>query len=282
MKSHPVAENYLEVKDHAYSQELFFLQANQEGALLHTTPLPSNLDSYYSVDSYISHQKNFNSFSDKLYKWAHKFQLKRKERLLLKHLNGPKKILDFGAGSGNFVTFLKQRQWHVLGVEPNPNARAVALENNCVLHPSLVAIPKQQFQLITLWHVLEHVEDYKQTVEELLAVLAPGGHLVLALPNFTSWDAQHYKSFWAAYDVPRHLWHFSPKAICNLAEEKNLQLVKTYPMPLDAFYVSLVSERFKKNPIALPVGFLKGAFSNFHALRSGNYSSMIYVLQKAN
>lgn len=281
MESNQIIENYLELIDHAHSKEPFVLRANKAGTLLKTVPTPKDLSGYYPEESYISHQKSFRSFSDKLYLLAQKRLLKKKEQLLSKYVQGAKKALDFGAGSGAFVSFLQQRNWHVLGVEPNPNARAVALDNNCVLHPSLAAIPKQQFQVITLWHVLEHVVDYKQTIDELLGVLAPGGHLILALPNFKSWDAQHYKSFWAAYDVPRHLWHFSEQAIKDLAADKQLELLKTHPMPLDAFYVSLVSERFKKNPMALPAAFLKGSFSNLKAMSNGAYSSLIYVLKKA-
>ena len=268
------------VSDFALSKESFSLAIEQEGALLRTQPQPKELAAYYSKESYISHQKKFSSFTDKLYGLAKKYQLKKKAQLLEKHLSGSKKILDFGAGTGALVSYLKNHKWHAIGVEPSEQARAIALENNCVLHPNLHSIPKQQFNVISLWHVLEHVPDYSETIDLLLGNLAPGGHLVLALPNFNSWDAKHYKQHWAAYDVPRHLWHFSQKAIAIIAQEKGLLLEKTYPMPLDAFYVSLISERFKKNPLALIAAFFKAAFSNLHAKATGEYTSLIYVLKK--
>ncbi|MEJ6547583.1 MAG: class I SAM-dependent methyltransferase [Flavobacteriaceae bacterium] len=266
--------------DHAYSKESFSLLSEQEGDLLKTDPLPRNLATYYSENSYISHQKNFSSFTEKIYSVAKNYQLKKKTALLEKHLVGSKKVLDFGAGTGSLVSYLRNNKWHALGVEPSENARAIALENNCVLHSSLEDIPNQQFNVIMLWHVLEHLPDYSEKIDELMTFLNPGGHLVLALPNFKSWDARHYKMHWAAFDVPRHLWHFSKIAIQQLAKDKGLVLEKTYPMPLDAFYVSLVSEKFKGSSHAFLLGFFKGFYSNLNAWITGEYSSLIYVLKK--
>ena len=270
----------LKVLDHVYSKEVFSLSYVPGLDVLQTTPVPAEIAVYYPEDNYISHQNNQRTLTDRLYSIAKNYQLKKKAVLLERHCNGSKKFLDFGAGSGALVSFLKNRQWHSLGVEPNPNARSIALENNCVLHPSLESIPKQEFSVISLWHVLEHLPNYEHTLKELLGALAPGGKLLIAVPNYNSWDAKHYGAFWAAYDVPRHLWHFSQKAIKQLAEKYGLSLEETKPMLLDAFYVSLLSERYAQKKTPLFSAFFKGFYANLSAIRTKEYSSIIYVLKK--
>ena len=270
----------LEALDFVHSKAPFVLTPVSESGLLKTTPVPDHLGAYYPLDNYISHQNKKSGLADTLYGIAKKYQLKKKARLLERYCDGPKKFLDFGAGSGALVSYLKNRQWHALGVEPNSNARAVALENNCVLYPNLEAIPKQEFSVISLWHVLEHLPNYSKTLSALLSCLAPGGHLIIALPNYNSWDAKHYKSHWAAYDVPRHLWHFSQDALKEMATTHRLQLEEIRPMPLDAFYVSMLSEKYAQKRWPLLRAFFKGAYSNASALRSKEYSSLIYVLEK--
>lgn len=270
----------LEVLDHVHSKESFSVACVPGLDVLQTTPIPAEIAAYYPEDNYISHQNNKRSLTDRLYEIAKNYQLKKKAALLEQHCHGPKKFLDFGAGSGALVSYLKNRQWHALGVEPNKIARAVALENNCVLHPSLDSIPKQEFSVISLWHVLEHLPHYEQSLQKLLGALAPGGKLIIAVPNYNSWDAKHYGSYWAAYDAPRHLWHFSQGGIKKLADKNGLSLEETRPMLLDAFYVSLLSERYAQKRTPLFSAFFKGLYSNLSALRSKEYSSIIYVLKK--
>lgn len=270
----------LQVKDYAQSGTTFTLNFISEKAVLQTAPVPKDIAAYYSKENYISHAKTYKSFTEKLYGLAKKYQLKRKAQLLERHLKGSKKILDFGAGTGALVSYLKNKHWHALGVEPNQNARNFALENNCVLQPNLESIPRQQFNLISLWHVLEHTVDYQKTISNLLSYLLPGGAIVIAVPNFKSWDASHYQTHWAAFDVPRHLWHFSREAMAILAKEHGMVLEKIYPMPLDAFYVSLLSEQYKKKKMAFVRAFLKGLYSNISAIRTKEYSSLLYVLRK--
>ena len=271
---------YLKTKDHSVSKENFELHLDEDLDMLVTQPQPENLNPYYDSAGYISHTDASESFVDKIYQGVKKINLKNKLKIVQKHSNG-KKLLDVGAGTGDFLVAAKENGWSVHGVEPNSKANAKASEKGLELKTTLEDFANQKFDVITLWHVLEHIPNLTDQVTRLSNLLTEDGIVIIAVPNFKSFDALHYKNFWAAFDVPRHLWHFSKTAISKLFQKENMQLLKTYPMVFDAFYVSLLSEKYKTGRQNFITAFFIGLRSNLKACRTKEYSSLIYVLKKA-
>ncbi len=277
---------YLTVKDHSVSGEDFQLVHNQELDMLETIPQPSanTLSEYYKSEDYISHTDSKRNWFEKAYHFVRGMALKRKLKLINSFPVSGKTILDVGCGTGDFLQTAKNNSWNVYGIEPNEKARAIAnskTRNQVFDTNTLQEFESGTFDVITLWHVLEHLPNLETEIQNLNRLLKPEGRLVIAVPNFKSYDAKHYSAFWAAYDVPRHLWHFSQTSISKLFSKHNLEIEKTLPMTFDAFYVSLLSEQYKsgsKNPLT---AFWVGLQSNLKAKRTGEYSSLIYVLKKS-
>jgi hypothetical protein len=193
--------------------------------------------------------------------------------------------LDYGCGTGDFLKVAQSHGWLCSGIEPAPQARAHASNNTKTdIKSSLNEISaEQKFNAITLWHVLEHVEELQKILIRLSSLLSEDGTMFIAVPNHNSWDGEHYKEYWAGYDLPRHLWHFSPRNMRLLLGQNSLTLEKIIPMRLDAFYISLLSEKYKKNALTfsgLYKAFINGCRSNFYARKTMSYSSLIYVVKK--
>lgn len=270
---------FLRCKDHTVSGESFALHYNEEYDLLETHPVPENLSGYYESESYISHTDSKRTFFEKAYHFVKSIALTRKRQLIERLHKGPGTLLDMGAGTGDFLYVCQKKGWKVTGIEPNENARKRSEEKGIPLHKDTTALKNETFDIITLWHVLEHLPDLKTQIKELKKLLSANGTLVIAVPNFKSYDAKHYKEFWAAYDVPRHIWHFSKKSLHRIFEEENMKVVQTLPMKFDAFYVSLLSEKYKTGKMNPLSAFTVGLKSNWHARSSGEYSSLIYLIK---
>ena len=272
---------FLKVKDFSVSGESFQLMHDEQLEVLVTRPQPDNLNSYYQSDAYISHTDANKTLLDKMYQAVKKFSLWQKTVLIEKYANKNKTLLDFGAGTGDFLLAAKRRKWAVSGVEPSRDARLRSREKRMELSSSLETLSDTKFQVITLWHVLEHLPDLENQISDLKGRLENDGTLVIAVPNFKSYDASHYKEFWAAYDVPRHLWHFSRNGIGRIFAKHEMKVVKTKPMWFDAFYVSLLSEKYKKGRQKFLKGFLIGLVSNCMGVLTQEYSSIIYIIKKS-
>jgi len=273
---------FLKTNDFSVSGEAFELFHDEELDILVTRPQPENLETYYESDSYISHTDANKSLIDKLYQAVKKFSLWRKTLLINSYSSGNKTLLDVGAGTGDFLLAAENRGWAVKGIEPSRDARLRSREKKMELFPNMGFLSGgEKFQIITLWHVLEHLPDLENQILKLSWHLEDDGALVIAVPNFKSHDAEHYKEFWAAYDVPRHLWHFSREGIEKLFAKHDMKVVKTKPMWFDAFYVSLLSEKYKTGNQQFLKGFLVGLISNFIGALTTQYSSVIYIIKKA-
>jgi len=273
-------KTYLETKDYFYSQENFTLLYNADMEMLQTSPLPSNPENYYQSESYISHSDQTSSLFDIAYGLVKRFTLQRKVALLNRLLPNHGTLLDIGAGTGDFLITAKLHEWQVTGVEPNPLARKNALNKGIILNETLNQLPKNKYDIITLWHVLEHLPNLNKQITDITELLKNNGFLIVAVPNYKSYDAHYYKEHWAAYDVPRHLWHFSKTSIPKLFHPFGLELIKTKPMWFDSFYVSLLSEKYKTGKTRYITALLRGFMSNFKGLSSKEYSSHIYILKK--
>ncbi|HUH28989.1 class I SAM-dependent methyltransferase [Gelidibacter sp.] len=287
MSSQLQKKTYITVKDHSVSQESFELLYNGAFEMLETFPQPSKdrLPDYYKSDDYISHTDSKRNVFEKVYHLVKGIALKRKIRLINSVSKNTKSLLDVGCGTGDFLQVALESGWAITGIEPNEQARAIANQktNQSVFDSEqLFNLKPQSFDVITLWHVLEHLPELEAHFSLFNKLLKPNGVLIIAVPNFKSYDAQLYKEFWAAYDVPRHLWHFSQESIKRLANGVEMKLIKTTPMKFDAFYVSLLSEKYKFGRMNYFKGFWNGCRSNWKAARTSEYSSLIYVLKQQN
>ncbi|MCV6628540.1 MAG: class I SAM-dependent methyltransferase [Flavobacteriaceae bacterium] len=274
-------KTYLELKDHSVSQEKFRLEWHQDYKILCTLPQPNNLDKYYESDDYISHTDSQEGFLNKLYQVVRYYNLKKKRKYINSFKSIPGRLLDFGCGTGHFLHTMQVVNWDVSGYEPNEGAKNIAIAKDLkVSDPSLFWKDETTYDVISLWHVLEHLPDLKAHILQFKNLLNEDGQLLIAVPNFLSADAQYYKSYWAAYDVPRHLWHFSPEGICQLFLEYGFECVETKPMIFDAYYVSLLSEKYKRGEPNLLAAFYQAWRSNRRARSTKQYSSLIYRFQK--
>ena len=271
---------FLQCKDYTVSEQLFDVKRNHAYDMLVTFPVPKNLEDYYKSEKYISHTDSKKGFFDKIYQFVKNYTLQKKVDLINSFGFENKSILDVGAGTGDFLKVCLQNNWTVFGTEPNQKAREIAKQKQLFLKNDLQEFSNNKFDVITLWHVLEHVENVSEFISQLKNLLSENGKLIVAVPNFKSDDAKHYKEFWAAYDVPRHLWHFSQKSIHLLFENENMSVQKILPMKFDSFYVSMLSEKYKTGKLNFLIGFWRGFVSNWKARKTSEYSSLIYIIKK--
>ena len=274
-------KHFLTVKDHSVSKEIFELYHDETLDMLITFPQPDleNLGKYYESEDYISHTDNKRSLFEKAYHFVKNIALKNKLNLINGEQSQKGRILDIGAGTGDFLLTAKNDGWETVGVEPSDRAKNIAIQKGISFVNEISDLENNSFDVITMWHVLEHVPNLELQIQELKRLLKPTGTLIVAVPNFKSYDAQHYKTFWAAYDVPIHFWHFSKKAIQSLFEKVDMKLEKVLPMKFDSFYVSLLSEKYKTGKMNYISAFFVGLKSNLKAGSTKEYSSHIYVLK---
>ncbi|MFN3967427.1 class I SAM-dependent methyltransferase [Flavobacterium sp.] len=271
---------FQKVKDYSVSKEIFELHHNPEYDILITFPKPSleKLPSYYESDDYISHTDGKRSLFEKAYHFIKGIALKNKLKLI--NAQSPKgKLLDIGAGTGDFLVVAKNDGWQTTGIEPSAKAKGIAINKGVTFAESLAALESNSFDVITMWHVLEHVPNLDEYIVELKRLIKPSGTIIIAVPNFKSFDANFYGRHWAAFDVPRHIWHFSKTAIEKLFAEKELKLVEVLPMKFDSFYVSLLSEKYKSGKMNFVRAFFVGWKSNLSGKKTKEFSSHIYIIK---
>lgn len=271
---------FKKVKDYSVSKEVFELHHNPEYDLLITFPKPSleKLPSYYESEDYISHTDGKRSLFERMYHLIKNIALKNKVKLI--NAQSEKgRLLDIGAGTGDFLITAKNDGWETIGIEPNEKAKTIAINKGVNFSNDLKDLKDHSFDVITMWHVLEHVPNLDEYISELKRLLKTNGTILIAVPNYKSFDANYYGRFWAAYDVPRHIWHFSKTAIKKLFAEKDMKLVEVLPMKFDSFYVSLLSEKYKTGKMNFIKAFFVGLKSNRSGKQTNEYSSHIYIIK---
>ena len=273
-------ESYLECKDFIVSGESYEVMFNPAYEMLVTSPVPENLKEYYKSEDYISHTDSRKSLIDIVYQFVKRSTLRRKLDLINSFNTTTKTILDVGAGTGDFLKICVANNWNISGVEPNSDARKISKTKGVLLQKELDQLGDKQYDVITLWHVLEHVENLSSYIFKLKQLISDNGRLLIAVPNYKSYDAKYYKEFWAAYDVPRHLWHFSQQSIQKIFSFEKMSVEKIIPMKFDSYYVSLLSEKYKTGKMNIINAFYRGFVSNLKGRSTSEYSSLIYVIKK--
>ncbi|ACU63667.1 class I SAM-dependent methyltransferase [Chitinophaga pinensis] len=273
----------LAAKDHTVSGETFdiFHCGHCSGRFTQHVPGSAEIGRYYQSQEYISHSETKKGLINRLYHSVRKITMRSKQNWV-KAATGLKQgsLLDIGCGTGAFLHYMKQLNWDITGLEPDDTARSNA-KTLYGIEPlpssELFHLPAQQYDAITMWHVLEHVHSLHDYLRQIRTLLKPEGALIIAVPNYTSPDAEHYKELWAAYDVPRHLYHFSPSSMEELLKQHKIRIVRKHPMVFDGFYVSLLSEKYKTGGN----GLIKGFWNGFRSYRKGlknvdRCSSVVY------
>ncbi|MEZ5103707.1 MAG: class I SAM-dependent methyltransferase [Draconibacterium sp.] len=246
-----------------------------------------NIGRYYQSEKYISHSNTTKGLINSIYHAVRKFMLGQKRKLVEKSTglkNG--ELLDVGTGTGFFLSEMKEKGWHVTGTEKSSDARQFAKKEfglNNLPSEGIFELKENSFDAITLWHVLEHIHQLNYNFTTFNKLLKEKGKLIIAVPNYTSYDAKHYKQFWAAYDVPRHIWHFAPEQMQKLGDKHQFKLLAIRTMPFDSFYVSLLSEKYMHSKLALAKGLFHGTISWLKSMiKPGYCSSVIYIFEKSN
>ena len=280
-------EHALTCTDYYASGETFEVVLCVQCGFLMTqnAPVEAEIGKYYETPDYISHSDTQKGLMNQVYHWVRQLMLSRKAALV-KRISKISKgvLLDYGTGTGYFAHTMMKKQWQVKAIEKSPQARTFAKEHfglEVDAETELPHYPSDAFDVVTLWHVMEHIEHLNEMWKTLHKILKERGVLIVAVPNPDSYDAKKYKEWWAAYDVPRHLWHFRPSVIQQFGSKHGFVLEERLPMPFDAFYVSMLTEKYKGSKLSFVKGLWTGTCAWFSALgKKERSSSMIYVFRK--
>jgi len=280
-------QKFLSCKDYLATAEVFEIYKCQVCSFAFTQdfPIENQIGKYYDAPEYVSHSDTHKGIINMLYHWVRKISLKSKARLVAKYSSAKKgTLLDIGSGTGYFLNKMKARKWIVTGIEKSDAARQYAKQKfniDCQQSEYLYNISCKKKDVVTMWHVLEHLENLNGVFSHIHQILKDDGTLIIALPNKDSLDARHYKEYWAAYDVPRHLWHFSPSDFERIAVRHQFELIETRPMYFDTFYISMLSEKNKGTFLGSIIGLVKGGLFFLRSLgNKQKVSSLVYILRK--
>ena len=283
MKHKPTNPLHLKTADHFLSKEEFSIYLNQKTKVLYTYPVPKNIDDYYKSERYHSHNTEAKNWFESLYLLVRKYRNKMKLNLIEQYCKG-KQILDIGCGTGDFLKLAQSKKWQVDGIESSKEANEKAnrsLKKEVFTDLSNLSYEKT-YHAITLWHVLEHLPNAQLQLENIHSFLHEKGFLFIAVPNHQSLDAKYYKKYWAAYDVPRHLWHFTPNSLSMILAKSGFETITCKPQYIDSLYVSILSEQYKGSFLPAFRGLAIGLLSNISSLMTKKTSSFILIAKKRN
>jgi 2-polyprenyl-3-methyl-5-hydroxy-6-metoxy-1,4-benzoquinol methylase len=279
------SDHFLKSVDFFLSKEDYNIVSCNHCGFKFVNPRPDagEIGKYYESIEYVSHDAGKRNWLNFLYKRARKFSIKNKFTLVKRESTGVE-LMDIGCGTGEFIHYCKEKGFKVIGIEPGEKPRTLAInEYNLEVYDEahLNNFINPEFDIITLWHVLEHVHLLNDLMKKIVEILKPDGTLIIAVPNSDSWDASYYGKYWAAYDLPRHLYHFSQETMQILLRNHSLKIKQVIPMKLDAFYISLLSEKYLRGKLNYFRAIINGIRSNNFARRSkNNFSSLIFVIKK--
>ncbi len=276
--------NFLKTKDYFYSKKEFTIQECLSCGFRFTNPRPQEfeLNSYYDSENYLSHSSQKRGVLTYFYNLIKNYSIRKKFNLI-KNLTSGKSILDIGSGSGEFINYFNKKNWQTLGIEPNEYARNYATSTYSIKvqdETHISNIKDNSFDVISMWHVLEHVPNLNERIIQLKRILKDNGVIIIAIPICNSFDAKYFDKYWAAYDVPRHLYHFTQSSFAKLMEKHNLSIEKIIPLLFDSFYISMISAKYKSGSSKIINSLLTGFRSNLSAYYGNkDYSSLIFVIK---
>jgi len=279
-------KEFLKGKDYFLTGQDYTIEECIECGFKITNPRPDEVEilSYYESPEYIAHDTGKGTFLETVYKFVREFTLRNKYKTVKKYSSG-NDLLDIGCGTGEFLNYCKKMGYNTYGIEPNQKARQFAIDNFGLTvsdETQLDHFSMKRFNVITLWHVLEHVHQLSDRIQKIRQLLRPEGTMIIAVPNCDSWDAKRYYNYWAAYDLPRHLYHFTKNTMRGIVEKNGFNINNIIPLKFDAFYISLLSQKYKSGKHsyikALANGFRSNHFARYH---ENNYSSLIYICKIA-
>lgn len=279
-------KHYKTCTDHTVSKKSFEIVFCTACGFKFTNPRPNadEIGVYYDSPDYISHSNSKKGLFNLIYQNIREISLKKKLGWINALKPEGKRLLDIGCGTGEFLNAAKKGGYDVIGIEPSAAARKMGIENyglDIFEESHLNSLQNESFNVVTMWHVLEHVHHLQERVKKIHQLLKKGGYAIIAVPNYTSRDAHHYGALWAAYDVPRHLYHFSPDVIKKLFAQHQFDHQKSIPMTFDSYYVSLLSSKYRNDAFPPITGFINGLRSNLHAKGDPErYSSVVYIFKK--
>jgi ubiquinone/menaquinone biosynthesis C-methylase UbiE len=285
--SSPGILHFLTCLDYFLTKEEFEICKCDSCGFIFTQDYPDESEAgyYYESEEYISHSDSRTGITDKAYQAVRRIMLRRKMKFISRmteHNGGS--ILDIGSGTGHFLNIMKMAGWQTKGIEINKKAREYSSSrfNIEVISPERIdTLPDNSFDCITLWHVLEHFHDLPVYLKEIIRILKPQGFCFIALPNSDSFDCRHYGKEWAAWDVPRHLWHFNYSTFSLFAKKNRFTISRTLNLPFDVFYISILSEKYRGSRFPFISGAINGLiFSIRSFLNKAGSSSVIYILRK--
>ena len=284
--NHKQFSPFLNCVDHLVSIETYSIVSCDNCGLRFTNPRPTSqrIHQFYRSEKYVSHSNVTKGVVNFLYQKVRKHTIRKKIQFINSLSPEQRNILDIGCGTGEFLNACKQSGWNTKGFEPNDTARDYAIKHYklaVINKQELLSLPENSFDIITMWHVLEHVHDLEQRMKEVYRLVKPNGTVIIAVPNCLSLDAELYKENWAGYDVPRHLYHFTPNTITQLVHNFGMNVVKMLPMKFDSYYVSMLSEKYKNGSNNYLKAIWNGWQSNNQARKDpAKWSSLIYLITK--
>ncbi|PWJ55240.1 methyltransferase family protein [Dyadobacter jejuensis] len=276
--------NYLNVEDYTVSHQEFKIQQCNACHFLFTNPRPAEeeIGAFYQSENYISHHDEAKDLMSRAYNLVRDYTLHQKLKLINGLVPSKGNLLDMGCGTGSFLQICKQNGWTINGTEPDPQARKQAQQKTQSEIVTHIDELQGDYDIVTMWHVLEHVHRLNETIDWLRNRVTAKGKIIIAVPNPGSYDAQHYHRFWAAYDVPRHLYHFTPSTMDKLLQKHQLKIERIDPMWFDSYYVSMLSSKYQQGSTGLAESLKVGSLSNWKGRKGPtqayNTSSLIYIV----
>lgn len=279
--------NELTCKDFVATGENFNLERCKKCTFLFTNPRPdtNEIGKYYQSDKYVSHagKKEGLGIIYKIYDIVRNYSINQKLNLI-KQYNSSGNLMDLGCGLGYFLDgAIKDKTFDCIGVDVSDDTIKYVKETfgyNVKNESELDQLPQNNYDVITQWHVLEHVHFLNERMKQLNNLLKKDGTLFIAVPNSNSWDAKKYKEYWDGYDVPRHLYHFNKNSIKLLMEKHGFKIIEIKPLIFDAPYISMRSEIHQKNNFTMLRGAINGLISNCSAMITKEYSTLLFIVKK--
>ncbi len=267
---------HCETKDYLVTGEKFKVYMDQNNIIGRTHPIPKKeeMDKYYESEDYYPHSLKKKNLLTFLYAISRKYMHLKRLIWMRSYLKNNTRVLDYGCGSGDFVKYLRSKSIDAYGYEPRHNF----CEHDFLTNEKIWK--NKKYDIIILWHVLEHIHNPFVLIQSLKKRLNKKGKFFIAIPNFKSFDSKHYGKYWAGYDTPRHLWHFSRKSIHLIAKKNRFSIFKEKGLHLDSIYVSYLSEKHKRKHFPLLFGVVIGFVSILNSLFTKESSSFLFVLKK--